>query len=79
MEQVSASYGKVPADEYLQLTKSISKGKPQIDSTFREDYEIGVYEGKFFVSYHGECQECKLKHVFKHEQAIDWFPKKTSK
>ncbi len=36
----------------------------------REDYEIGIYKGKFSVSYGAICEACNFEFPYKHEQAI---------
>ncbi len=43
---------------------------------FREDYEIGVYMGEFYVSYTGQCtvKDCEFTHNFKHEDALSDLP-----
>jgi hypothetical protein len=46
------------------------------DQTLREDYEIGIYEGEFYIRYKGHCQPgeryggCGFKHTFKHDEKI---------
>lgn len=35
-------------------------------SQFREDYEIGMYDDEFFVSYRGACRECGHRYFFDH-------------
>ena len=48
------------------------------ESTFREDYELGVLEtGEFYVIYSGYCRACDLKHEFKHSRQI-FSPKKVN-
>lgn len=37
---------------------------------FREDYEIGIYKGKFFIDYRGHCQSCNYLKEFKHNEEI---------
>jgi len=36
----------------------------------REDYEVGIERGEFFVIYTGSCQECGFKKKFKHKEKI---------
>ena len=36
--------------------------------TFREDYEIGVWEGDFEISYSGVCLECGFILTFKYKK-----------
>lgn len=36
--------------------------------TFKEEHEIGVFRGEFFVDYEGQCQECGFSISFHHRQ-----------
>ena len=36
----------------------------------REDYEIGIYEGEFFISYSGRCGECDFEKHFHHTEKL---------
>lgn len=67
---MTESYGKVTADEFLYLIEKLAKlerdaekaGDDFRQHTFREDYEIyGAETGTLTVSYHGQCTECGLK------------------
>ena len=49
-----------------------SESPIKLDETFREDYEQGVVNGEYCVSYHGQCSVCKLTHTFKHSQRLSW-------
>lgn len=60
------AYGKVSADEYLELIKTANiEYEPEY--TLREDYELGIFDGEFYVNYHGNCQICgfNFKHSYK--------------
>lgn len=62
------SYGKVSADKYLALLEA-SKGEPELDSTLREDYELGVCtDGNFYVIYKGACDKCTFKFEYRYEE-----------
>ena len=37
----------------------------------REDYELGFYEGKFFVYYGCQCMSCGFKKQFSHAEKIN--------
>lgn len=70
------SYGKVPISEYHRLVsaaRDIDNIAP-LDTTLREDYEIGIVKGKFYVIYSGRCTECGFSLEYKHEQDIDASP-----
>ncbi len=68
------SYGKVTPEAYAKLCAQAAK-KPELEESLREDYEIGVWNGKFEVSYHGMCQRCGLTHEFKTTQVLGPPPK----
>lgn len=68
-KQVAESYGKVASEEYLKRVAALTKG-PALEDTLREDYEIGIYKGEFFVSYTGSCSVCKFSHSFKHKEKV---------
>ena len=61
------SYGKVSLEEYEAMTPV---EKPVIDTDFREDYELGVTDGVFEVSYRGKCTTCGLTYSFKHRENV---------
>ena len=37
---------------------------------FREDYEIGVYDGKFKIYYRGRCECCGFCKSFNHTEPV---------
>jgi hypothetical protein len=41
------------------------------DYTFREDYEIGVYENEFTVDYNGSCSKCNFEYSYSHREIIN--------
>lgn len=66
--QVEAQYGSVSSERYRALAEGAATQAacmPAFD-TFREDYEIGVTDGVFVVSYHGHCAICSLTFTFAH-------------
>lgn len=36
----------------------------------REDYEIGIYDGEFFISYGGRCMVCGFEKKFNHTEKV---------
>ena len=40
------------------------------ENKFREDWEIGLYNGSFDIDYRGQCQQCKFKIEFKHSEEV---------
>lgn len=70
LAETRASYGKVPASDYIEAIAKAEKPL-RLEDTFREDYEIGITkDGKFIVSYGGSCERCGFKHEFKHEKQL---------
>ena len=67
-KKVKDSYGKVSAEEYLRLTEQLKKPDER-EQTLREDYELGIVEGRFYVSYRASCTACKFSFTFKEERA----------
>lgn len=68
-QKVTYSYGKVPSDEYLAMLKTLRAGGPELEETFREDYEIGLQpDGSFEVSYSGRCEACDAHFEFKYKK-----------
>jgi len=67
-KKVKDSYGKVSAEEYLHLTEQLKKPDERVQ-TLREDYELGIVENKFYVSYRASCTACNFSFSFKEERA----------
>lgn len=70
---IDEDYGQVPVDEFDQRRLDLANKRAEpVKETFREDWEIGVFDdGEFFVSYRGGCSVCDLRHEFKHAEALD--------
>lgn len=71
---VAESYGKIPAEEYMQALRDAAEFRKDLDTkldTLREDYGIGITEdGEFYVSYRGCCDKCGLLHEFKSKEKL---------
>lgn len=57
LTKANASYGKVSAEEYRVLCIK-ADAQPKLEETLREDYQQGIHNGQYSVSYRGHCQEC---------------------
>jgi hypothetical protein len=79
-EELNQSYGKIPADRYLNNLKTFEADKAKApDDTLREDWSIGIDNlGVFSVNYSGCCDTCHLEFSYQHEENID-FTKTTPK
>jgi hypothetical protein len=63
-------YGKIPAEEFISKREDL-KTKPELELTFREDYEIGLgKDGKFSISYGGFCQICKFHFDYSYSKQV---------
>lgn len=62
--EAAAAYGKVPEDEYAQMREQ-SREDITLDSTMREDYELGVNMlGEFRLSFSASCGTCGYRFEF---------------
>lgn len=65
LDEVKNAYGKVPLEEYEEMVSVAHVNLVEdMDSTFREDYEIGIVEMEFEISYTGKCTECNFEYKF---------------
>lgn len=66
------AYGVVSQLEYenmMQRARNMPAGPSS--ETLREDYEIGLEaDGRFYVTYTGQCTRCSFKHHFSYEKSI---------
>lgn len=70
-QQVKDAYGSMPLEEWLNLRDMTLRDiDEKVDQTFREDWEIGVFNGEFFVQYKGFCGTCDLRYEFTYDQPI---------
>jgi hypothetical protein len=67
--ELSENYGKISQDEY---GREMDKIHGMIDTpsprTLREDFEIGIYEDEFEVTYGAGCSVCGFSFTFTHSQ-----------
>lgn len=80
-EAADAGYGVVPLDEFdalrakaqrlTDVAREMAEGQSEESDTFREDYSIGTrVDGRFWVTYRGNCTECAYSVSYEHEQAF---------
>lgn len=70
--KTQAAYGKVTPGEYISMLEADKRRRDtQPDSTFREDYEIGVNDDNFVVSYSGSCGTCGLEFKYEYTEKLD--------
>jgi hypothetical protein len=70
------AYGKVSPehfdtlrDEAKAFRKAISTDD-NLCSTLREDWDLGILEGEFYVYYGGSCKTCGFDFEFKHKEFV---------
>jgi len=68
--KAAESYGKVSEDEYWEMLDDIQP-LTNPGNTLREDYEIGIYDGVFDVSYRGHCPKCGFTKEFTHTETLE--------
>ena len=60
-ERVAGLYGVVPVEEFDAERAALPPIDPEIDNTFREDYEFfGASQGEIHCRYKGQCMTCGL-------------------
>ncbi len=67
--EISASYGKVSAAEYLEMVQ-LTPHVPTHNDLLREDYELGIRSGEFSVSYLGRCTDCGFQFKFTYKEKV---------
>lgn len=76
-EKLNQSYGKVEAPVYLKMVQdirdfeqSLNYDADQTDSsyTLREDYEQGIKNEEYYVSYCGHCDRCGFSFEYEHSE-----------
>ncbi len=70
LRAADAAYGKVSLEEYERLRAQSRSQGLVYDRSLQEDYEIGVRDGVFRVSYRCSCEHCGFGYKFKHEERV---------
>lgn len=68
--KVETAYGKVSEQEYHRLLESAGK-RVDLEETLRENFDIGIWDDQFQVSYSGSCEKCGFKKEFKTQSLIE--------
>lgn len=67
-KKVDDLYGKIPPEEYIRLLAENDRMQSQEEPrTLREDYELGIIEGEYYLRYNGTCTKCG----WHYEKSID--------
>lgn len=65
------NWGVCPKCESLENRFAIENHlhAPSVDNSLREDYELGIVKGEFYVFYKGQC-DCGFSFKFNHKEKI---------
>jgi predicted Zn-ribbon and HTH transcriptional regulator len=64
------SYGKVEAEAYILASQAVAAMKFDDRQTLREDWELGIIDGEFYVRYSAHCDKCGFNHEFKKDEVL---------
>ena len=67
-DNIEYKYGKISLSEFKKL---LENEKSIGYETLREDYEIGIYNGKFFISYLAHCNRCGFEFKYEYEEMVN--------
>lgn len=62
--ELHKAYGTVTAEEYSRLLKQVEAERGD-KYTLREDYELGILKGQFYVNYSVFCEACGFAFNYK--------------
>lgn len=65
IERLGTDYGKIPSEEYLELTERAKQPLKPMEATLREDYYIGIRDGQFKCYYEATCTDCAFSYILK--------------
>jgi len=69
--KLARAYGKVSEDEYLELLTEQQTPVEPTGRTLREDYELGIWNDVFEVSYSAYCSECGFTKKFETKEPLN--------
>lgn len=68
--KVDEAYGKVTSKEYLAMLHRL-ENPPKLENTLREEYELGILDGEFYVRYKGSCRVCGFSYEYKQDVPLE--------
>ena len=70
--KLAVDYGKIPPEEYIKRSEELEK-PPEFPECVREDYEIGIEDGVFKISYSAQCttEGCDFSFHYKYSKNVD--------
>lgn len=69
-DKAKNAYGKVSESEYLAILKAHNDTQSGLRQDLREDWEIGIYDGVFEVSYFASCEKCGFEFSYSHKEKV---------
>ena len=76
-QSVAEKYGKWPQEKWEEERRATENWIASQSSvpSLREDWELGIHNGEFYVIYHGCCNKCDFEFHHKHERTVYPVPK----
>ncbi len=70
MQKIQQGYGEISEAEYHVLLEELQEMDQLPDRNLREDWELGIRDGVFKVSYYAQCMECAFVKEFTHREEL---------
>lgn len=64
------SYGKIDAEAHILASQAVAEMNFDDRETLREDYELGILKGEFYIRYKAHCDKCGFHHEFKKDEVL---------
>lgn len=68
-EKLAKQYGKIEPVEFVKRSAEVDK-PIELEETLREDYELGLFEGQFYISYRASCAQCGFELSYAREETV---------
>ena len=69
LEKAAKNYGKIPQEDWIHQQKH-AETEIELDQTLREDYQLGIQDIMFLVSYSASCEKCDFEFKYKWTQPV---------
>lgn len=69
-EEIDNSYGEIGQGLYLELVAKRDNWDTLNNPDLREDYEIGIYDGDFYIIYSAHCDNCNFEFKYNHREKV---------
>jgi hypothetical protein len=71
--EAAVAYGTISSEKYLVLLERAREFRESLgdpEQTLRENYELGINDKEFSISYRASCDNCKYEFKFNHEEEL---------